>query len=159
MEILIIVDLQKAFEVPPKLVHGIERYARRFKKRVFTRFVNPPGSLFRTKLKQRSCAPGTEDLELLIPPGKADLVLTKQGYGLTRAAIQRIRKLGATRAVVCGIDTDACVLGVMFSLFDSGLECCVKKDLCWSSSGLHREAMKIIKAQFPPPKEQGRRTR
>lgn len=154
MEPLIIVDLQQAFEVPPKLVARVRKYSRRFKQRIFTRFVNPPGSLFRTKLKQRSCAPGTDDTQLLIPPEKGDLVLTKQGYGLSPSAIRKIRALGAKRVTVCGIDTDACVLGVMFSLFDAGIECRVKKDLCWSSSGteLHRAGMKIIEAQFPPPK-------
>lgn len=153
MEPLIIVDLQKAFEVPPKLIRGVERYSRRFPKRVFTRFENLPGSLFRRELKQRSCLPGTRDTELLIKPEKGDLVVTKHGYGLPPRAIRRLRALGTKRATVCGIDTDACVLGVMFSLFDAGIKCRVKKDLCWSSSGLHREGMAIIEEQFPPPKK------
>lgn len=50
---------------------------------------------------------------------------------------------------VCGLDTDACVLGVMFSLFDAGITCHLKEELCWSSSGLHASAMKIIRQQFP----------
>ena len=37
-------------------------------------------------------------------------------------------------------------------LFDSGIECRVKKEFCWSSTGLHREGIKIIEMQFPPPK-------
>jgi nicotinamidase-related amidase len=151
---LIIVDLQQAFEVPPKLVERIGRYAKRFRRRVFTRFENPGQSLFRRALKQRCCAPGSPDTALLIPPQKHDLVLTKKGYGLTRREINRIRALGARRVTVCGIDTDACVLGVMFSLFDAGIECRVKPDLCWSTSGngFHHAAMKIIEQQFPPPK-------
>jgi nicotinamidase-related amidase len=155
MEPLIIVDLQKAFDVPPQLVEKVRRYSRRFKKRIFTRFENPSGSIFRRELKQRSCAPGTEDTELLVQPQKGDLVLTKQGYGLPPAAIKKIRALGVNRVTVCGIDTDACVLGVMFSLFDAGIKCRVKKDLCWSSSGakLHAAGMKVIEQQFPAPKE------
>jgi nicotinamidase-related amidase len=153
MEPLIIVDLQKAFPPPPKFVERVRRYSRRFKRRVFTRFVNPEGSLFRTKLKQHSCAPGTPDLHLLIEPEAGDIVISKQGYGLSPAAIKKIRDLGAERVTVCGVDTDACVLGVMFSLFDAGIECRVKKDMCWSSSGLHREAMEIIEEQFPSPKQ------
>jgi len=152
MEPLIIVDLQMAFPPPPKFVERVRRYAKRFPRRIFTRFVNPRGSLFRTKLKQRCCAPGSRDTELLIAPEKGDIVLTKRGYGLSPAAIRRIRALGAKRVTVCGIDTDACVLGVMFSLFDAGIECRAKPDMCWSSSGLHREAMKIIEEQFPTPK-------
>ena len=153
MEPIIIVDVQKAFSVPPKLVRKIERYSRRFPKRIFTRFVNPQGSLFRTKLKQRTCLPGSDDLELLIAPENGDIVLSKVGYGLSAAAIRRLKKMNIKRVTVCGVDTDACVLGVMFSLFDAGIECRVKTDLCWSSSGLHRQGMAIIEEQFPPPKK------
>jgi nicotinamidase-related amidase len=156
-EALVIVDVQKAFEVPPKLVAAIKRYARRFEQRIFTRFVNPPGSLFRTRLNLHVCTLGTPDVELWIPPRKSDVVLTKQGYGLSAAAIRKLKKLGVQRATICGIDTDACVLGVMFSLFDAGIECRVHRDLCWSSSGLHQEAMKIIEAQFPKPKKAQRK--
>jgi hypothetical protein len=53
---------------------------------------------------------------------------------------------------VCGIDTDAGVLGVMFSLFDAGITCHVKENLCWSSTGLQREGMAIIREQFPAPR-------
>ena len=62
----------------------------------------------------------------------------------------RLKKLGVKRATVCGIETDACVLGVMFTLFDAGIDCRVKPDLCWSSTGLHKQALKIIAMQFPP---------
>jgi nicotinamidase-related amidase len=51
--------------------------------------------------------------------------------------------------VVCGVDTDACVLGVMFSLFDAGIVCHAKEDLCWSSTGLQQSGLKIIREQFP----------
>ncbi len=158
-EPLIIVDLQRAFPPPDKFVERIRRYARRFRRRIFTRFVNPRGSLFRSKLKQRCCGPGSVDTKLLIAPEKGDLVLSKQGYGLSAAAIRRLRSLGVKRATVCGVDTDACVLGVMFSLFDAGIACRARPDLCWSSSGLHGEAMKIIQEQFPPPKRRSKRKR
>jgi nicotinamidase-related amidase len=159
MEPLIIVDLQKAFDVPPRLLERVRRYSRRFPKRIFTRFENTPGSVFRRELKQRCCGPGTPDTALHLEPDKDDVVLTKHGYGLSVAAIKKLRALGVTRATVCGIDTDACVLGVMFSLFDAGIPCRVKTDLCWSSSGtaLHRAAMKIIEQQFPPPKRPKRK--
>ena len=152
LDTLIIVDVQKAFPIPPPLVEKIRRYAARFRRRVFTRFVNPPGSLFRQKLKQHSCYPGSEDTELLIAPAKGDLVFTKAGYGLEKKDLKKLRRLRVKRVTVCGVDTDACVLGVLFSLFDSGIECQAKKNLCWSSTGLHREGIKIIEEQFPPPK-------
>jgi nicotinamidase-related amidase len=145
---LIIVDLQRAFDVPPRLVMAIERYSRRFDCRVFTRFVNPPGSLFRRWLKQRCCAPGSEDTELLIAPGAHDLVFDKFGYGLSPAQIRQLHRRGIKRATICGIDTDACVLGVMYSLFDAGIICRAKARHCWSSTGLHRAGLEIIATQF-----------
>lgn len=149
---LVIVDVQQAFPVPTKIVDGIRRYARRFEQRVFTQFINPPGSIFRRKLGQHSCAPGSDDVQLLVPPAPGDLVIKKAGYGLKAGDIRRLKDAGVKRAIVCGIDTDACVLGVMFSLFDAGITCHVKENLCWSSTGLHREGMAIIREQFPAPR-------
>lgn len=151
-EVLIIVDLQRAFTVPPKLVAAIEEYGKRFKRRIYTRFENPRGSLFRKLLKMDSCPPGSTDTVLYIQPQKGDILITKRGYGLSASQVKRLKRLGVKRAVVCGIDADACVLGVMFSLFDGGIDCRAAFDLCFSTSGLHAEAVKIIENQFPPSK-------
>ena len=146
---LVIVDLQRAFPVPPALLERLRRYAARFDCRVFTRFVNPPGSLFRTWLKQKCCAPGSPDTDLLIAPVAGDLVLDKTAaYGFSPAQVRELHRRGIKQVTVCGIDTDACVLGVMFSLFDAGIRCRAKPDYCWSSTGLHRPALMIIAAQF-----------
>lgn len=147
-ETIMIVDVQRAFPIPPALVERIRVYAQRFERRVFTRFVNPPGSLFRRQLKQRCCRPGSEDTELLIAPQEGELVIDKPGYGLPRAAITRLRRLGVKGVTVCGIDTDACVLGVTFSLFDAGIPTRVSARHCWSSTGLHRAGLRIIDMQF-----------
>jgi nicotinamidase-related amidase len=146
---LMIVDVQKAFEPPAAFVKKLEQYSRRFSRRVYTRFINPKDSLFRTVLKQRSCLPGSEDTELIIPPQRGDIVIDKTGYGLTAAHIRRLKQKRITRVTVCGLDTDACVLGVMFSLFDAGIRCYLKEAHCWSSSGLHKPALAIIREQFP----------
>lgn len=147
---LIIVDVQRAFAPPPAFLRKLERYAKRFRCRIFTRFINPAGSLFRRILKQRSCAPGSSDTELLLPVSPGDLIFDKIArYGLTQAQIRRLKRKRINRVTVCGLDTDACVLGVMFTLFDGGIECHLKEDMCWSSSGLHRPALKIARQQFP----------
>lgn len=146
---LLIVDLQQAFKVPARLVKGIRRYAQRFDRRIFIRFLNPEGSLFRRLLGQRCCRPGSEDTRLWIAPAPGDLVLNKEGYGLARRELNKIKRLGLKEITVCGIDTDACVLGVMFSLFDAGISCRLKARHCWSSSGLHRTGLRIIRQQFP----------
>ncbi|MEO6569342.1 MAG: hypothetical protein ABIO94_11320 [Opitutaceae bacterium] len=53
------------------------------------------------------------------------------------------------------MDSDACVLGVVFSLFDAGVDCEVDPELCWSSTGLHDVAMKIIREQFGTARPEG----
>lgn len=148
-----IVDVQRAFDPPPAFIQKLARYSRRFPCRIFTRYVNPPGSAFRRLLKQKCCAPDTEDVALLIPPDPGDMVLDKVArYGLTRRQIAQLKRRRITRVTVCGLDTDACVLGVMFSLFDEGIECHLKEEMCWSSSGLHKPAIAIVRAQFPAPR-------
>jgi nicotinamidase-related amidase len=147
-----IIDVQRAFAPPPVFVDHVRRYSRRFHCRIFTRFENPAGSLFRRILKQRSCLPGTPDTELLLIPEPGDLVFAKASYGLRPAHVRQIKACGIKRVTVCGLDTDACVMGVMFSLFDAGIVCHLKEDVCWSSSGLHGAAMRIVRAQFPKPR-------
>ncbi|MBP7140459.1 MAG: isochorismatase family protein [Opitutaceae bacterium] len=147
---LIIVDVQREFPVPAGLVRQIEAYSRLFACRVFTRFVNPPDSFFRKKLGITCCAPGSRGTELLIAPSKKDLIFDKDTYGLTTRHLRRLKARGITRAVVCGLETDACVLGIMYSLFDSKIHARVEPSLCWSSTGLHGEALDIIAMQFEP---------
>ncbi len=145
---LFIVDVQKAFPVPPAWLERLRRYAARFECRVFTRFVNPTGSPFRRHLAQRCCAPGSEDIELLIAPRPGDLVIDKLSYGLSPDVIRRIKRRRIAEATIAGIDTDACVLGVMFSLFDAGIRCRASPPHCRSTSGLQGPALKIIQNQF-----------
>ena len=145
---LFIVDVQRAFAIPRPFVERLRRYAARFECRVFTRFVNPPGSPFRRHLLQRCCAPGSEDTELLVAPLPGDLVIDKASYGLPAAALRKIKRRRITEATIAGVDTDACVLGVMFSLFDAGIRCRASAPHCWSSTGLHSPALRIIANQF-----------
>ncbi|HTO02151.1 MAG TPA: isochorismatase family protein [Opitutus sp.] len=148
MDAIIIVDLQKAFPVPPDIVRRIEERSRDFPLRVFTKFLNEPDSLFYRKLRRRSCLPGTAERELLIDPGGGDIVIDKRGYGFTAEQVEQLRAAGIGKALVCGVDTDACVLGVVFTLFDAGIDCEVESQLCWSSTGLHDEALTIVREQF-----------
>lgn len=148
MDAIIIVDLQKAFPIPSELLDKIEERARTFPRRVFTKFVNDPETLFYRKLKRTSCMPGLPETELIFEIQPEDIVIEKRGYGLETAAIERLKAAGIKKALVCGVDTDACVLGVVFSLFDAGVDCEVERDLCWSSTGLQEPALKIVREQF-----------
>ena len=144
-----IVDVQAAFDPPPAFLEKLRRYAKRFPCRIFTRYLNPPGSMFRKILKQKCCAPGSPDTFLLLTPEPGDLIIDKTGYGLQPQDIARLKRRRIKQVTVCGLDTDACVLGVMFSLFDAGIICHLKENMCWSSTGLHRPALKIAREQFP----------
>lgn len=148
MDAIIIVDVQKAFPIPSALVQRIEERSRSFPRRIFTRFVNPPGSLFRTKLKRSACPPEAEETNLVIKPSPDDWVIEKPRYSLAPREVERIADAGIRQVLVCGVDTDACVLGVVFSLFDAGIDCEVDPELCWSSTGLHDAALRIIREQF-----------
>src|SRR4051812_44898942 len=145
---IIIIDLQKAFEVPEDLLHRIERTSLEYPRRIFTKFVNPPGSLFRTKLKRQVCAPGSDEAELILTVRPGDWIIEKPGYGLPEDQVKRMVAGGIKRALLCGVDTDACVLGVAFSLFDAGVDCEIDPELCWSSAGLHHSALQIMREQF-----------
>lgn len=155
MDAIVIVDLQRAFNPPTDILARIRDRAATFPRRVFTRFVNPPNSLFRRKLGRQSCTPGTSELDFIIPPGPGDLVLEKFSYGLDGLAVRRLRESGLNRVLVCGGDTDACILGVLFSLFDGGIDCSIDPSLCWSAAGLHEPALRIIAEQFGTPKDLG----
>ena len=111
-----------------------------------------PSGMLGSILPGSCCAPGSIDTELLLEPQPGDLVIDKTSYGLKPKDLARLHRRKITAITVCGLDTDACVLGVMFSLFDAGIECHLKEDMCWSSSGLHQPAVKIIRAQFPTPR-------
>jgi nicotinamidase-related amidase len=148
MHAMMIVDVQAALAVPPDLVAKIRTRAAQFPLRVFTQFVNPPGTLFRRKMNRRNCPPGDPGTRLLIEPQPGDLVLEKSGYGLTPEHIRALRSREVNEVTVSGVDTDACVLGVMFSLWDHGIDCHIEPELCWSSSGLHEKALEIAYEQF-----------
>lgn len=147
---LVIVDVQAAFKIPPKKLAAIERYSRRFSRRIFTRFVIPPNSIFHGVLGTDSCAPGSPDLRLLIEPQRGDIVFDKQGYGLSSRQVKRLYRLGVRRVMVCGLDTDACVLATMFSLIDNDIAPRVAPAAyCHSNQNLDTEARKIMASQFP----------
>jgi nicotinamidase-related amidase len=54
------------------------------------------------------------------------------------------------RVLVCGADTDACVLGVALGLFDAGVPVEVVTDLCLSAGGpqAHQAGLVVLRRQL-----------
>lgn len=156
---LIIVDLQHDFRVSESLTRRIQAAAGRYRVRVFTRFFNPKGSSFRTQLDYDRGPRKAERVRWRIVPGRRDIILDKPRYGLSEAQLRRLKACRCDEFVVCGVDTDACVLAVLFSLFDAGIRARVEPSLC--EGKLTRQALAIMTRQFgwPAKKRNRRRSR
>lgn len=137
---LLIVDLQEGFCPRAGLVESIGKAASTYRVVVMTRFVNRPGSLYRSVLKWDG------DGGALALNVKAAVILEKSGYGLPSGHIEVLRATNIREWHVCGLETDACVLACAFSLWDSGLVPVILRDLC--DSPLHEEGLRIAQRQF-----------
>src|ERR1700752_3766655 len=67
--------------------------------------------------RQIGWKPGASD-DSLVP---ADKVFIKHGYLPPPELIPHLSSLGVERVLVCGVQTDTCVLAAGFALFDAGL--------------------------------------
>ena len=150
---VIAVDIQTGFIAPPTqhIPAAVESFLARARveHRIFTQFVNPgPGGPFSDLLgwhklqdpKETALAPEVEAL--------ATSVVEKHGYspfsGTGLAA--ELERIGANTVLVCGIDTDVCVLSTAAGLFELGLHPIVVADLCASTGGTaaHNAALTIL---------------
>ena len=149
---LLVVDVQHGFSPAAALVAGINALAPRYAMTAATRFTNAHDSLYRRVLGWNGCSAGSDThLAVDFRPG---IVIDKWGYGLPRHAVDRLA-LGrlATDGIkewhLCGLETDACVLAVAFSLWDAGLRPFLLADLCASASqDLHDAAVALFARQF-----------
>ncbi|MBU2857135.1 hypothetical protein HF289_09720 [Acidithiobacillus ferrooxidans] len=106
---------------------------------VATRFVNPPGSLFRTRLND-----GQEG-GAVIDVGH-EIVLEKTGYGLDQAAMDALREF--TGITEWG-RTGACIMACGFSLWDAGIPFHVIRHLCAEEKGPMCEVVDtVLQRQF-----------
>jgi hypothetical protein len=144
---LLIVDVQHAFSPRLALTAGIAALALRYAITAATRFVNGPGSLYRRALDWHGCSDGPDTrLAIDFIPG---IVVDKWGYGLPRHAVDRLTLTGITEWHLCGLETDACVLAVAYSLWDAGMRPFLLADLCASvDPALHAAAVDIFARQF-----------
>lgn len=126
-QILLVVDVQSTFNPPQWLVDGIRALAARVPTIASIELHDEQVTPFE---RQLGWHPAIEDQSLV----DAERVFVKHGYAQTPETIDYIKRLQVDRVLVCGIQTETCVLAAGFALFDAGLTPTLLTDLTVGSS-------------------------
>lgn len=126
-QVLLVVDVQSTFDPPAWLVDGIRTLAMKVPAVASIELHNEQVTPFYRQLAWR---PAVEDKSLV----DAQRVFVKHGYAQTPETIDYIKSLRLDRVLVCGIQTETCVLAAGFALFDAGLTPTLVTDLTVGSS-------------------------
>lgn len=152
---LVVIDVQNYFvtervkNLPKKIAEYIDKYRNRFDYVMFTKFVNNQNSYF-FKYGWHECmsSPDTDIHSDLVNFAEKYRVFEKISYSIFKAKgfTEFLKQHKITKLLLCGLDTDACVLASAFDAFDLGYEINVLTDLCESHSTkeLHTIALRII---------------
>lgn len=124
---LLIIDVQPCFNPPQWLVEGINRLLGRMPSVATVERHDERRTPF---ARQLGWQPAADDQSLVA----ADKVFIKHGYGPTAEILDHLKSLNPERVLVCGIQTDTCVLAAGFALFDAGLQPTLLTDLTVGSS-------------------------
>jgi nicotinamidase-related amidase len=126
-QVLLIVDVQSTFSPPEWLVDGIRLLSASIPAVASVELHDEQVTPFQ---RQLGWHPASED-ECLV---EVDHVFVKHGYGQTSEAIAHLKQMGVERVLVCGMQTETCVLAAGFALFDVGLCPTLVTDLTVGSS-------------------------
>lgn len=124
---LLIVDVQSTFSPSEKLVNGIRALSANIPAIASIELHDEQVTPFQ---RQLGWHPASDDIALV----EADQVFVKHGYGQSPEAIAYLKGLGVERVLVCGLQTETCVLAAGFALFDAGLCPTLVTDLTMGSS-------------------------
>lgn len=155
--ILIIIDMQHEFlgSGDDVLVADIAEFATKWVHRqlpvLVTQFRNAPQSSFVKFLGWAGAMQNTL-VESLIELASNNIEefhsVTKQTYSaLTdHGVLAMLDEYGIDTVVLCGVDTDACIMAIALDAFDHGLRPLVLSDLCASSGGdnYHQAALMLL---------------
>ncbi|HEY1073116.1 cysteine hydrolase family protein [Brevundimonas sp.] len=122
-----VIDAQPSFSPPPWLVQGIERLIGTMPSVATVERHDQAVTPFQ---RQLGWTPDPDDHSLIA----ADIIHVKHGYAPTPATVAHLKALNPERVLVCGIQTDTCVLTAGFALFDAGLTPTLISDLTVGSS-------------------------
>ena len=126
-EILLIVDVQSAFNPPPWLISGLEHLTPYLPSVATVERHDEDQTPFQ---RQLGWAPPLNDGCLL----KVDHVFVKFGYAPSPETVHFLRAQQPRRVLVAGIQTETCCLAAGFALFDAGLTPTLLTDLTIGSS-------------------------
>lgn len=124
---LLIVDVQDTFNPPDWLLAGIRRLTAHMPSAATIERHDESQTPFQRQLGWK---PSISDEALVT----ADAQFIKHGYCPTPETIDFLRAMNLHRVLVCGIQTDTCVLAAGFALFDAGLCPTLITDLTIGSS-------------------------
>jgi nicotinamidase-related amidase len=126
-QVLLNVDVQSTFSPPEWLVDGLRRLSANIPTVASVELHDEQVTPFQ---RQLGWHPAAEDESLI----EADQVFVKHGYGQTVETLEYIKQLGVERVLVCGMQTETCVLAAGFALFDAGLAPTLVTDMTVGSS-------------------------
>lgn len=147
---LVIVDMQKGFitdkleQLESNIASLIEKHE--FKCILATQFINSKESNFIKLLDWDEMQEGSEGSGICSKLINFKIsVFRKYTYGCTEL-IKFLTENQVRKAIIVGVDTDACILKMALDLFDSDIEPYVLAEYCGSSGGIdyHNSAIKLL---------------
>lgn len=153
--VLFVVDVQNGFITPesehavPAIVNLVSRWSTLGGNTVFSRYHNYPGSELERLVNWRKLyePPETDLIPELRPNRPGRYVIDKRTYsGCTPEMLRLIHRNRWTNIVVCGIDTELCVLATVIDAFDRGFTPWVISDACSSTGGgaTHKAGLTVM---------------
>lgn len=150
--LLLVVDVQRGFihKQTERVIAPINRLLAEWRQTgqpvAFSRFINPAGGLWERLRDWHGCKTEADTALHDSLEVKGDLVLEKQTYSAWGPDLEALcRKKNISKVVLCGVDTNECVLATAISIFDAGLVPVVVRDAC-ASQGVefHETALKLL---------------
>ncbi len=142
--------MQHAFFPPQRLVAGIQGEIVAAEAVVATQWLNTPTSPWVTRMGYEGAMRETDAANLAIHVPTRTTIVPRTRYGLAEEDLALLQQQQVDRWSLCGVETDACVMAVAFSLWDAEVPFQVLSHLCWTSAGdaWHYQALAMMRRQF-----------
>lgn len=144
--ILLVIDVQNGFvtDASRHVVKAIEAVQTGFETVLYSQFVNPDPSPFRSILKYDKLGRGSSQIDLALSPRQGAAVMEHTTYSsVTSELLYWLRDKQVNEICVCGIATEACVLKTVVDLFENHFITWLVEDLCASDKNAHFHAMAV----------------